>query len=39
MEEMSALEKNNTWEMVDLFYKELVGCKWYILSSIELMVQ
>jgi hypothetical protein len=38
-EEMEALHKNKTWDLVKLpNRKKLVGCKWVSLSSIRLMV-
>lgn len=34
-EEITALEKNDTWELVDLLrYKVPVGCKWVYLLSL-----
>ena len=34
LEEMSALEKNKTWDTVPLSKeKKIMGCKWVLLSS------
>ena len=38
VDEMAALEKNNTWDFVSLLRgKKTVGCKWYLQLSMELM--